>query len=93
MLTTIDKAGRLVIPKDIRRQAGLESGMQLEIRYCPDEGHVEIEPVRSSVHLERRGYFTVMVPDGPVDPLTAEETERVRQEIHEERARRFLGLE
>jgi len=32
MKTTIDHAGRLVIPKDIRRESGIKPGMPLEIR-------------------------------------------------------------
>ncbi|MGE5278116.1 MAG: AbrB/MazE/SpoVT family DNA-binding domain-containing protein, partial [Acidobacteriota bacterium] len=32
MKTTIDAAGRLVIPRRIRREAGLEAGSELEIR-------------------------------------------------------------
>ena len=42
MKATIDAAGRLVIPKRIRREAGLESGAELEIRF--EDGRIEIEP-------------------------------------------------
>ncbi len=40
MTITMDSAGRLVIPKEIRREAGIEPGMPLEIR-C-DDGIIEI---------------------------------------------------
>lgn len=33
MKTTIDAVGRLVIPKELRREAGLQPGSQLEIRW------------------------------------------------------------
>jgi AbrB family looped-hinge helix DNA binding protein len=42
MKTTIDKAGRLVIPKEIRQKAGLEPGMEVKIRCNLDEGQIEI---------------------------------------------------
>ncbi|MFL5395469.1 MAG: AbrB/MazE/SpoVT family DNA-binding domain-containing protein, partial [Myxococcales bacterium] len=32
MKSTIDSAGRLVIPRDLRRAAGIEPGMSLELR-------------------------------------------------------------
>ena len=42
MRTTTDAAGRLVIPKEIRREAGLKPGMVLEVHWR--DGHIEIEP-------------------------------------------------
>ena len=33
MITTIDQAGRIVIPKDIREKAGLAAGTEIEIIY------------------------------------------------------------
>ena len=42
MRTTIDGAGRLVVPKAIRDACGLEPGSDVEIRAV--EGRVEIEP-------------------------------------------------
>jgi len=56
---TIDAAGRVVIPKEIREQAGIEAGMPLIIR-CAD-GRIEIEPRRRAVRIEKRGRLQVAV--------------------------------
>ena len=42
MKTTMDRAGRLVIPKEIRREAKLVPGVPLEVKWR--EGRIEIEP-------------------------------------------------
>ncbi len=55
MRTTIDRAGRLVIPKEIRDRAGLTPGMPLNIRV--HNGVIEIEPEGLPVRLEWRGRF------------------------------------
>jgi AbrB family looped-hinge helix DNA binding protein len=60
MKSTIDKAGRLVVPKAIRKAARLEPGTQVEMRLVA--GRVEIEPVPIEVNLERRGGLVVAVP-------------------------------
>jgi AbrB family looped-hinge helix DNA binding protein len=89
MKTTIDTAGRVVIPKKIREAAGLKPGTKLNVRY--DNGVVEIEP-EPRVKLVREGRFLVAVPlddDAPV--LTSEDVEAVRQAIYEERERGFLS--
>lgn len=86
---SIDSAGRLVIPKAIRRAAGLGPETPLEIRYR--DGRVEIEPAPVEMRIEMRGKVAVAVPSEPVTPLTAEEVERVREEIREERERQWRG--
>lgn len=83
MITTIDSAGRLVIPKDVRREAGLEPGMPLEVRLR--EGRIEIEPAPLAVTLERRGRFLVAVPKEPVPTLTSEMVEETRRTLRRER--------
>ncbi len=40
MTSSIDKAGRVVIPKAIRAKAGLKPGTQLEIRF--EDGEVRL---------------------------------------------------
>jgi AbrB family looped-hinge helix DNA binding protein len=69
MEISIDIAGRLVIPKAIRDEAGLEPGMTLEIR-CRD-GRVEIERPARAVRIVSRGKLRVAVPVDKSDPLSA----------------------
>ncbi len=84
MRTTIDAAGRLVIPKEIRREAGLKPGTPLEVRWR--EGLIEIEPAPLPVRLTKRGRFLVAVPEKEVPQLSRETVERTRRRITRERA-------
>lgn len=83
MKTTIDRAGRLVIPKRIRQEAGLAPGMPLEIQ-CRN-GRVEIEPARVPVRLVRKGRFLVAMPTRKLRPLSAETVQRVLDDLRNER--------
>ena len=58
-IITIDRVGRLVIPKEIREEAGIEAGMTLVVT-CRD-GRIEIEPRRRPVRIEKRGRLQVAV--------------------------------
>ena len=60
MRTTIDKAGRVVIPAPIRERAGLTPGAQLEI--TEDELGVRIERVAAGPRLVRVGRRLVARP-------------------------------
>ena len=84
MRTTIDAAGRLVIPSEVRRQAGLRPGMPLEVRWR--DGRIEIEPAPIPVRLEQHGRLLVAVPEEPVPPLRAETVEATREALRGERA-------
>jgi AbrB family looped-hinge helix DNA binding protein len=79
----IDGAGRLVIPKTIRDQAGLKPGMALKIRLR--EGVIEIEPHPRKVHIERRGKLCVAVPD---EQSTDLDESSVRETIRAVRSRK-----
>lgn len=79
--TTIDSAGRLVIPKSIRQGAGLRAGQLLEVTLR--EGRVVIEPVPTPMRVERRGRVSVAVPTEPVEELTAEEVEDTLRSLRE----------
>ncbi len=71
MSTTIDRAGRIVIPKSIREAAGLRPGVSLKIELR--DGRVEIEPVAPKMRLvRRRGMLVASIPGAP--KLTVEET-------------------
>jgi AbrB family looped-hinge helix DNA binding protein len=82
MRTTIDGAGRLVIPKAIREAAGLRPGTELEI--SERDGRIQLEAASRPMRLvQRDGFLAAEIEgdDGP--PLTVEEVratlERVRR--------------
>lgn len=81
MRTTIDGAGRLVVPKAIRDRLGLVGGSELEI--TERDGRIEVEPAPSAIRLVPKGDFLVAEPTQPLPPLT---DEIVRQTL--ERVRR-----
>jgi AbrB family looped-hinge helix DNA binding protein len=83
MRTTTDAAGRLVIPKEIRREAGLKPGMALEVRWR--EGHIEIEPAPLPVKLTKRGRLLVAVPEEQVERLLSDTVERTRRRLRQRR--------
>jgi len=60
MRTTIDKAGRVVIPAAVRERAGLSPGAALEI--TEDEMGIRIERVASGPRLVKIGKRLVARP-------------------------------
>ena len=84
MKVTIDSAGRLVIPKEIRREAGLRPGMPLDVRWRA--GRIEIEPAPLVIKLVKKGRLLVAMPDKDVVPLSADVVERTRKALRRERA-------
>ena len=82
MKATIDKAGRLVLPKAVRDSLNLQGGSELEVRVVDD--HIELTPASIDVQLVRRDGFLVAVPlTKPDRKLTVEEVERIRRETRE----------
>lgn len=81
MRTTIDSAGRLVVPKPLRDELGLEPGTELELRARDGALEVSVPPV--PMRLERRDGRLVAAADRAMPLLTADEVratlERVRR--------------
>jgi len=77
MQSTIDAAGRLVIPREIRREAALEPGTPLEVRFR--DGVIEIEPHPLAVKLERKGRLLVAKPATKVPLLRTAAVEATRR--------------
>jgi AbrB family looped-hinge helix DNA binding protein len=85
MRTTIDHAGRVVIPKAIRESAGLAPGGELEIEYR--EGRVEIEPVSKPVRLVRKSGVLIAIPAAGLPKATPEQVNRTIRDLRERRLR------
>lgn len=86
MITTMDAAGRLVIPREIRREAALEPDTPLEVRWR--DGVIEIEPQPLAVTLEQKGRLLVATPAIKAAPLRTSTVERTRRDIAARRGRR-----
>jgi AbrB family looped-hinge helix DNA binding protein len=65
MRTTIDKAGRVVIPAPIRERAGLSAGSELEI--TEDELGLRLQRVAAGPRLVKVGRRLVARPTAPAD--------------------------
>jgi AbrB family looped-hinge helix DNA binding protein len=71
MRTTIDKAGRLVIPRELRARVGLLGGAEVDVEV--HGAAVIIEPVRGH-DLLREGRFIVIPATGvPLDDVAVRE--------------------
>jgi AbrB family looped-hinge helix DNA binding protein len=68
MKTTIDAAGRIVVPKALRERLGLDGGRAVEIR--EREGRLEIEPAPTPMTLVKRRGGRVAVPSRNLPKLT-----------------------
>ena len=77
--TTIDAAGRLVVPKAIRDRAGLKAGIPLQIALVGD--HVEIRPAPRALRLESKNGVIVAQPAEPSETLREEVVSVVRDEL------------
>jgi AbrB family looped-hinge helix DNA binding protein len=65
MRTTIDKAGRVVIPSAIRDRAGLSPGAELEV--IADDFGVRLERVAAGPRLVKVGKRLVARPTSAID--------------------------
>ena len=81
MRVAIDGVGRIVIPKPMRDELGIDGPTELEVTAV--DGKLELTVPYMKAHLEVRDGFTVIVPDEAVPPMTSE---MVRDAI--ERSRR-----
>jgi AbrB family looped-hinge helix DNA binding protein len=65
MRTTIDKAGRLVIPRALRDRIGLAGGGEVEIAL--DGAAIRIEPVAGTQLREHGGLLFIPAAGMPID--------------------------
>ncbi|MEO8024827.1 MAG: AbrB/MazE/SpoVT family DNA-binding domain-containing protein [Bryobacteraceae bacterium] len=84
MTSSIDKLGRIVIPKAIRDEAGWQSGTPLELRYR--FGVLEIaavSPEGDDARFEKRGTVWVAIPPQGAPPLDLKAVEGVLEGVAE----------
>jgi AbrB family looped-hinge helix DNA binding protein len=79
METTIDRAGRIVVPRKLRDELGLTGGTRLEIRIR--EGRLEIEAAPTPMRLVRRGKGLVATTEKPLPRLGADEVRAVLESL------------
>jgi AbrB family looped-hinge helix DNA binding protein len=80
MTITIDAAGRVVVPKTIRDQAGLRPNVPLEIRVR--DGRIEIEPAPRQVTRVKKGRVAVAVASAG-EKLSAEDVRRAQRSLRD----------
>lgn len=68
MRTTIDSAGRIVVPKALREAMGLTAGRTIDMVFT--DGRIEIELAPVEVELDTTGRLPRLVPGGDQPELT-----------------------
>jgi AbrB family looped-hinge helix DNA binding protein len=82
---TMDKAGRVVLPKPVREELQLGAGDSLELESSEDQ--IVLRPVRSTVGLRKKQGIWVMDTD---EPLSAATVDRTIRDIRREREKSWL---
>jgi AbrB family looped-hinge helix DNA binding protein len=83
MRTTIDSAGRVVIPKSIRDQLGLAGGAEVEIELA--NGTIELSVPPTPMRIEGTGRDVRAVTATDVPPLTQEAVRETLERVRERR--------
>lgn len=71
MRTTIDGAGRVVIPKRLRDRLGLAAGVELEVEHC--DGVIQLRRHGPAVVLIEQAGRLVFTTTEPTPPMTDDE--------------------
>lgn len=79
MVATIDKAGRIVVPKRLREHLKFKPGQKLELSAV--DGRLEVEHPTTPVRLEKKGGRLVAVADRPMPVLTQEMVRETLEQI------------
>lgn len=85
---TLDKAGRVLIPKSVRDELGLAAGDSLELELRGDE--IIVRPVRLDGELREQGRFMVFYSGA--GPMSAEIARKAIADNRDERSMKVAGL-
>lgn len=79
MNISIDRAGRIVVPKQLRESLGFVEGADLEL--VVEDGRLLIGLRNPPKRLEKRGNSYVIVADEPVGEMTPEQVRDVLESV------------
>ena len=79
MRTTIDRAGRVVIPKAVRDQAGLAAGGEVDVHFR--DGRIELEPATAPMRLVKRGQRATIEAEGEMPTLSNADVRTVLEHV------------
>ena len=79
MRSTIDQAGRVVIPAALREELGWLGGEEIEIEVT--DGTVSISPVAVKMTLVETDAGVVAVPETELPPLTEDVVRKTRDSV------------
>jgi AbrB family looped-hinge helix DNA binding protein len=83
---SIDRSGRLVLPKAIREEAGIEPGMPL--RVSVRDGRIEIEPEYAKIRVvEKNGMRVAQLVD-PMPPISEKTIRALSHRLRDRRDKR-----
>jgi bifunctional DNA-binding transcriptional regulator/antitoxin component of YhaV-PrlF toxin-antitoxin module len=81
MRVAIDSAGRLVVPKALREELGVNGPANLELNAI--DGKLELSVADVPARVEEREGFSVIVTDRPMEPISVADAraavERIRR--------------
>jgi AbrB family looped-hinge helix DNA binding protein len=83
---TIDKAGRVVLPKPVRDELQLRPGDSIEVE--SSEERIILRPARGKGRIYKKHGVWVLHGDAP---LPADVVEKTIRQLRREREQRFLG--
>ncbi|MGC8623919.1 MAG: AbrB/MazE/SpoVT family DNA-binding domain-containing protein [Phycisphaerae bacterium] len=86
MRITIDKAGRMILPKSVRHVLGLEAGDTLELNVQGE--NISLHPVRNTSPLRKKKGVWVYRTGRP---LNAAAIRAARDSVRQDREERVLG--
>ena len=76
---TMDRAGRIVVPKALRDELAVEPGQPLRAQVR--DGRLEIEPQEVQAELVDRNGVLVIVPTEPVPALTRDQLRSLMEDL------------
>lgn len=83
---TLDKAGRIVLPKPLRDELRLQAGDTLEVESSSDE--ITLRPTRGNAQLRKKHGIWVYRSG---EPLSQADVDKTVREVREERENQILG--